>query len=546
MDEFAELVNSSHRTLLDIGIDIYDTPSFTSKIFSRVPRLPKKVVDRNTLKLIQIRDLFKATDYTTTATGASTLFRSLTNPLTSLELILAKQESLRELEADDKLRNSIKDYLKEFKKKETNLFLFLKETLGEDIIQPYSPFKEAVKANKTLVNAIKSIPAPESKYLQYLSNSIKEFGDTELYSLIRGPIYRTFKGLKSKENINFLTPVWKFAPRRVSFPNSAPLMQVLLLSILEAKGMVAAYQFKFIPTNLNEWLLSSVVFGAIAGLLGMAFIKPGLDEITALDPLKEKMKKDESYKTALDSLGKLDELLSFYKYGKEMPVDVVIPTVTDDNNHYFSAKNVRNPILAKDPQFIQNDVNLNRTSLTVITGPNSGGKTTYCKTIAQNQILAQSGSYVVASEASINIADLVAYHAPVFDALKDEEGRFGTELKRTRDIFYRTTPKSLVILDELAEGTTFSEKMAQSHIILDGFYSKGNNTVLVTHNHQLATRLRKEQKGQYLQVEFDGENPTFRVIEGISRKSHAKRIAKKISFSKEDIKRHLIKEGYAK
>ena len=105
------------------------------------------------------------------------------------------------------------------------------------------------------------------------------------------------------------------------------------------------------------------------------------------------------------------------------------------------------------------------------------------------------------------------------------------------------TPRSLVILDELAEGTTYEEKLQHSHNILNGFYRIGNNTLLVTHNHALADGLRTENKGQYLQVEFDGESPTHRLTTGISTESHADTIARKIGFSAEDIDSYLREKG---
>ena len=135
------------------------------------------------------------------------------------------------------------------------------------------------------------------------------------------------------------------------------------------------------------------------------------------------------------------------------------PLVTDDDHHSFEATGLKNPILAKEkPECVPNDVQMNGTRLSFISGPNSGGKTTICKSIVQNQLLAQIGSYVVAEKATINIADMISYQAPKFDGLQDDEGRFGTELSRTRDIFYATSPRSLVILDELAEGTTYEER----------------------------------------------------------------------------------------
>jgi DNA mismatch repair protein MutS len=102
-----------------------------------------------------------------------------------------------------------------------------------------------------------------------------------------------------------------------------------------------------------------------------------------------------------------------------------------------------------------------------------------------------------------------------------------------------TTAKSLVVLDELSEGTTFEEKMEASSNVLNGFYRKGNSTILITHNHQLVDQFAKAGTGVPMQVEFAKDAPTYRLIPGISRVSHADRVAKKIGFSKEDIDNYL-------
>ena len=208
------------------------------------------------------------------------------------------------------------------------------------------------------------------------------------------------------------------------------------------------------------------------------------------------------------------------------------------DSHYLAAEDMANPFYFDDASFVRNSLELDKILL-FLSGPNSGGKSTLCRTITQNQILAQIGSYVLASSAEITPADFIFYQNPSFDALEDEQGRFGTELKRTRDIFYAVSPRSFVVLDELAEGTTYEERMEVSTDILDGFYKMGNTTILVTHNHALAQQYRNRGVGQHLMAQFVDENPTYVIIEGISTVSHASRIASQIGFSREDIAEHL-------
>jgi len=66
--------------------------------------------------------------------------------------------------------------------------------------------------------------------------------------------------------------------------------------------------------------------------------------------------------------------------------------------------------------------------------------------------------------------------------------------------------------------------MGLSVDIMNGFYTIGNNTLLVTHSFELVEQFRQQGKGQYLQVEFKEMQPTHRMIEGISRESQALRV----------------------
>ena len=357
---------------------------------------------------------------------------------------------------------------------------------------------------------------------------------------MKGPIYGGFmKGVRTKDNVGFFTPAWKFRPSRVS---SIGLSASIPFTVLIGSSLLGA---PLDVSHFNPHVVGMIGAAPLFTIMHGVFMKPMSDLIKVINPLRDLTVSDNAFNYAVDSVGSLDEILSFVKWGKDIQHENTIPVVTDEHVHYFEAQDLRNPVQARDnPDYVPNDVNLNGSRLTLITGPNSGGKTTYCKSVAQNQILGQVGSRVLASSAKLNITDRIAYQAPMFDALQDDEGRFGTELKRTRDIFYATSPKSLVILDELSEGTTAEEKMEQSRVILDGFYTIGNNTMLVTHNHDLVDAYREKGRGQYLQAEFNGHTPTHRMKDGISRVSHANKVAEKIGFAKKDIETHLKDKGY--
>ena len=495
--------------------------------------LPEAVVDKRTLQLVEIHDLFKAMDHTITRVGSARLFHSLCNPSESIELVHAKQDSFCELESNVKLQASIKTFLTVFSRGEKSLFKFLNAHMQALI--PYKDFNEAMETIEYMMKTAKT-PKPETIYLDSLFKSILSFVGSPSASLVSGPRYRTSKGIKAAEEKKPLLRL-RFRPSRFTFGTFLPALPGLLFG--------AGWLFAFMNTGLAFTFFMLTAWMSLFGVLYGGVIKPILDYETAILPIRNRLIDSDRFGSAIEAVAAIDELMSFVIFSQSTPHPTTMPEFTNNKSHHFIAKDLRNPTKSiSDPDFVPNDITLDGCRATFITGPNSGGKTTICKTIVQNQILGQIGAPVLASSARINMADLITYQAPAFDTLLEEEGRFGTELKVTRDIFYAITPKSLVILDEIAEGTTTHEKMSLSVDIMNGFYAVGNNTLLVTHSFELVEQFRLQQKGQYLQVEFAGKRPSHRLVEGISTESHSLRVATKIGFSPDDIKRHLEEKGY--
>jgi len=523
------LVHGSYGDLFATDSEgvIYDYPSRISGLLS--PR----IIDEGTLIAIDIKDLFNAVNHTRTRTGAATLFGSLVRPLDSLELIIEKQNSLKELERDRKKREALNDYLNSLAKREQYLHRYLfqclycqNEPYNLRFVDQYKLYHESMEFFKNMIEGGKELPSFDSPYIGILVEDIRNLDGKRVFELIKGPVYKTLEGLKTKREVRIYTPRIKFTLR--SFKPTLAMPYIAFFSL----ALVAPLQILGV---LGLILYTPIIYGFPEKFDGRYFVSP----------LKEVYKEDSNIRRGIQALGMIDELLSFYEYAKVMRGDMILPHVSPSNKHYFVAKKVRNPILANgNPEYVPNDVNLKEHKLTIITGANSGGKTTYCKTITQMQLLSQIGCYVPAEEADLSIADKILYQAPMFGSILDAEGRFGTELKRTRDIFFKATPRSLVILDELAEATTYEEKMEISYLILNGFSKIGSTTILVTHNHELANRFHQEGRSQNLQVEFKNKKPTYRLVPGVAKESHAELIAEKVGFSAEDIDSYLKRKGY--
>ncbi len=500
------------------------------------------VIDQGTFNTIEMDELFDTINYAETIAGQSVLYRSLTQPLDSQEEIHAKHEAIEEIRSNPGVRENIERIVKNSAARENNLYLLMYgEFLGsmgtarEDYQiegYGYKQYRRGVNFILNLVAYIQGSNCPQSPYLKGIFNKILMFSGSRTYSLMKGPVYNTEKGFQTREERKgSFTPATIFRPSIFK-----PLLIIAVLAVVW--GITV-----FFPTDMFSFTKQAIPVASIFFIPILLVYFPVIgsyDRDNCIIPLRDEFRNSQEIGEALDALGQLDELLAFIKYAENYGSETVLPDVIDTQNHFIELTEAKNPVLGhKNPDYVANDFKLSDDNLVFITGPNSGGKTAFCKTITQIQVLAQIGCYVPAQKASLAVADRVFYQAPEISHLDDGEGRFGTELKRTRDIFLATTSKSLVVLDELSEGTTFEEKMESSSNVLDGFYRKGNITVLITHNHQLVDVFVNKKTGISKQVEFANEEPTYKLIDGISRVSHADRVAKKIGFSKQDIENYL-------
>jgi hypothetical protein len=541
--------SSSEEYLREIIHGIYEPILTGSKAAPSIRsvrplRSGERIIDESTFQVIEADRLFDALNTASTVIGQATLYRSLAQPLRSIKLIKAKQEALAELEANNSLRERVERLVQKASKREQEFYRllfgkftgFFGSSRGDIEIEGYGygTYKKGISFMLDLVKEVRSIPAPESDYLKVLVDDIKQFGGTKIYSLMQGPVYLTESGIKTKEERKWFVPAIKFRPTLFK-----PL---LIFAALLAIATLVMYA----PTALGISFSVSPIFMLFL-LPAFLFYMPivgTFDRDSCIYPLQKRYKNSEEVHATLEALGKIDELLSFYQYGKSFGSPISQPRIIEAKRHTLILREARNPILGKgNLSYIPNDISLDGQKITFITGPNSGGKTAFCKTIAQIQLLFQIGCYVPAEDAEISIADRIFYQVPEISSLEDVEGRFGKELMRTKDMFLVSTSRSLIILDELSEGTTHEEKLETSFYILKGFYLIGNNTLLVTHNHELAERFKGEEIGQYFQMQFVEETPTYKIIEGISKVSHAERVARKVGFSKDDIERYLKEKG---
>ncbi len=194
----------------------------------------------------------------------------------------------------------------------------------------------------------------------------------------------------------------------------------------------------------------------------------------------------------LDALCSLAETASAENYVRP---DVNLSGVID-------IKNGRHPVvetMVSDTVFVPNDTLLDKgdNRLAIITGPNMAGKSTYMRQVAQIVILAQIGSFVPASSASVGIVDKIFTRIGSSDELSAGRSTFMVEMSETARILREATPDSLIIFDEIGRGTSTFDGMAIARAVVEFAANKstlGAKTMFATHYHEL-TALEGEVQG---------------------------------------------------
>ena len=156
-------------------------------------------------------------------------------------------------------------------------------------------------------------------------------------------------------------------------------------------------------------------------------------------------------------------------------------------------KKGRHPVvelMQKDEMFVPNDAYLDLTDnkMSIITGPNMSGKSTYMRQIALITLMAQIGSFVPAEYAKISVVDQIFTRVGASDDLTSGQSTFMVEMSEVAEIVKNATQNSLVILDEVGRGTSTFDGISIARSVaeyISGSKKLGCKTLFATHYHEL-------------------------------------------------------------
>jgi len=230
----------------------------------------------------------------------------------------------------------------------------------------------------------------------------------------------------------------------------------------------------------------------------------------------------------------LDVLASFAQVAEDM--NYCMPIVKNDG--IINIKDGRHPVIDKMigiGSFVPNDTYLNKddSRLSIITGPNMAGKSTYMRQVALITLMAQVGSFVPASEAEIGVVDKIFTRVGASDDLSMGQSTFMVEMMEVATILKEATENSLVILDEIGRGTSTYDGLSIAWAVAEFIADKekcGAKTLFATHYHELIELADKQEgiKNYSIAVKEKGEDIVFlrKIVEGGTDESYGIHVAR--------------------
>ncbi|WP_425449683.1 DNA mismatch repair protein MutS [Dethiothermospora halolimnae] len=241
-------------------------------------------------------------------------------------------------------------------------------------------------------------------------------------------------------------------------------------------------------------------------------------------------------------------------------VDVLssLATVAFKNNYIrpsintegiMNIENGRHPvveIMLEDGQFVPNDTLLDNKDnrISIITGPNMAGKSTYMRQVALITLMAQIGSFIPADNANIPVVDRIFTRVGASDNLAQGQSTFMVEMSEVANILNNGTKNSLIILDEIGRGTSTYDGLSIAWSVVEYIANKtkiGAKTLFATHYHEL-TELEGKIDGvnnYRICVKEEGEDIIFlrKIAKGGTDRSYGIEVARLAGVPREVINR---------
>ena len=211
--------------------------------------------------------------------------------------------------------------------------------------------------------------------------------------------------------------------------------------------------------------------------------------------------------------------LNLYAPLAQIGEPVCFPACAPAGQRTLSFSGLYDPSLALSMgrRIVGNDLNADQSDLVVITGANTGGKSTFLRSVGIAQLMMQAGMFVAAKAFSSEVCDGLCTHFKREEDTAMESGKWDEELGRMSEIVGRISSRSMVLCNESFGSTNEREGSEIAEQITAALVEKGVKVVFVTHLYEFAHRIheRKSKRIRFLRAErlADGTR-TFRIVGG--------------------------------
>jgi DNA mismatch repair ATPase MutS len=509
------------------------------------------IIDSATIKELELKELFYQIKQTQTHCGDVFLYGSMISPQLPNHLMIEKQNAVKLLSEDLLVNASIADFLKTFAEFENCIVSLLdNETYSRS--NELSKFANFIVAIDTLRKKALELSECEDPVINKALEAIKIQLFREELSIENLSLY--YDGILLSSLTEKPTPNNKNQKSISTFSDAKSFGEEIVRIIgfgVATFGITATSAATVLfPNQAPETFIFGVICSAIATFFSVVSNQNSIykreDKVASMwRQLIQKRLGEDFFPELLTSVGLLDELssLASLKYKFQ---EACLPTIVDSEVAVFEVENLVSTLLTLDGiDCVSNDLKLSGDKITILTGPNSGGKSTLALAIEHATLLGMIGGYVPARKFTMTRPDYISHQGPEMGDSKKREGRFGYEggitLSRVRTA--RNSGMNLIFIDEMSQGTNPDEALTHARNFAHAFHSIGGVNLIITQDFRLAKILETEGIAQCLQFEFKDGQSTHKVIPGIAKSSRSEVVAERVGFHREGLNEILLEKG---
>jgi hypothetical protein len=470
--------------------------------------------------------LFQFLNRTSTRAGSDKLALWLNTPGTTRELIISRQESVKELSAMIDCRQDFFAAGKQYDESEADM-----NKINEWLIEPPCYNSKVIFKILALLLPLFTVSALITGIifpvfinffillflLQLLITALRLRYNNAIHSIIgkRLEILRKFDRLFACiENEEFKSRILLGLQNNLRYGHTSAHK-----SINKLAAVVSAFD-----NRLN----------LLAGVLLNGILLWDIQCIIRLE--KWKLKYSDKISKWFDVMAEFDALSSLANFHFNFPGHIFPSPAT---GIVISAKAMGHPLIDSRERITNDFSILNKTEFVIITGANMAGKSTFLRTLGVNLVLAMCGAPVCASKFDFKVFNLFT-SMRTSDSLQKHESYFYAELKRLRELIEKLQRKEdiFILLDEILKGTNSADKQKGSKAILKKLINLSGTGVIATHDMELAKYEKKfpaNIKNKCFEVEINGSEILFdyKLTDGITKKMNATLLMKQMGILNE-------------